>query len=78
MDIVIYSKENCQYCEKIKQVFGLKQMNYVEYKLDVDFTRQNFIDEFGENSTFPRILIDGKLIGGASETISYLKENNLV
>ncbi len=53
-------------------------MNYVEYKLDVDFTRQNFIDEFGENSTFPRILIDGKLIGGASETISYLKENNLV
>jgi len=78
MDIVIYSKENCKFCETIKQVFQHKNMNYVEYKLDEDFTRQNFIDEFGVNSTFPRIIINGTLIGGASETITYLKENNLV
>ena len=78
MQITIYSKENCPYCEKIKQVLNLINLNFIEYKLDEHFTRQNFIDEFGEGSTFPRVLIGDKLIGGCTETISYLKENNLV
>lgn len=78
MKIAIYSKENCPYCEKIKQVFNLINLSFVEYKLDEHFTRENFIAEFGEGSTFPRVLIEDKLIGGCTETISYLKENNLV
>jgi len=78
MDIVIYSKENCSYCEKIKQVFKLKDFEFVEYVLDKDFTRNQFIKEFGEGSTFPRITIDGTLVGGCTDTISYLKENNLL
>jgi len=78
MDIVIYSKENCPYCEKIKQVFNLKEYSYVEYCLDKDFNRNQFITEFGEDSTFPRIRIDGTLIGGCTETISYLKEYKLL
>jgi glutaredoxin len=78
MQVTIYSKDNCPYCEKIKQVFNLLEVSFVEYKLDEHFTRQNFIDEFGENSTFPRVLIGDSLIGGCSETVSYLKENNLL
>jgi glutaredoxin len=78
MDVVIYSKENCPYCDKIKTVFNIQNINFVEYKLDQDFTRENFISEFGEGSTFPRVIIDGKLIGGASETVVYLRENNIV
>lgn len=78
MKVAIYSKENCPYCEKIKQVFTLINVNFVEYKLSEHFTRENFIAEFGEGSTFPRVLVDDKLIGGCTETISYLKENNLV
>ena len=78
MQITIYSKDNCPYCEKIKQVFNLIDVKFTEYKLDEHFTRQNFIDEFGEGSTFPRVIIGDKLIGGCTETISYLKENNLV
>jgi glutaredoxin len=78
MQITIYSKDNCPYCEKIKQVFNLIDVKFTEYKLNEHFTRQNFIDEFGEGSTFPRVIIGDKLIGGCTETISYLKENNLV
>jgi glutaredoxin len=78
MQVTIYSKDNCSYCEKIKTIFKLIDMNFVEYKLDDNFTKENFIAEFGENSTFPRVLIDDKLIGGSSETIAYLKEQNLL
>lgn len=78
MQITIYSKQNCPHCEKIKQVFTLLHHDFVEYKLDEHFNRENFIAEFGANSTFPRVLIDGNLIGGCSDTIEYLKENNLL
>jgi len=78
MKITIYSKEDCPYCEKIKQVFNLINLNFVERKLNEHFTRENFVAEFGEGSTFPRVLIDDTLVGGCTETISYLKENNLV
>lgn len=78
MQATIYTKDNCSYCEKIKTVFKLQHIDYVEYKLDEHFDRDSFISEFGENSTFPRVLIDGKLIGGASETVRYLKENEIV
>lgn len=78
MDVVIYSKNNCPYCDKIKTIFTIQDISFVEYKLDEHFNRESFISEFGENSTFPRVLIDGNLIGGASETVRYLRENNLV
>jgi glutaredoxin len=78
MQVTIYSKSDCPYCEKIKTVFQLLEVQFVEYKLGEDFTRENFIQEFGEGSTFPRVVIGDNLIGGASETISYLKENNLL
>lgn len=78
MQITIYSKQDCPYCDKIKQVFKLLDQDFVEYKLDEHFNRENFIAEFGENSTFPRVMIDGKLIGGCTDTIDYLKENNVL
>lgn len=78
MDIVIYSKPNCPYCEKIKKVFELKDYRYVEYILDQDFTRDQFVEEFGPSGTFPRVRIDGTLIGGCSDTISYLTEKSLL
>ena len=78
MQVTIYSKEDCPYCEKIKTVFNLLNVDFIEYTLGDDFTRENFISEFGENSTFPRVVIDGKLTGGSSETITYLKEQNLL
>lgn len=78
MDVVIYTRDNCSYCEKIKSVFKIQNINFIEYTLGKDFTRENFISEFGENSTFPRVLIDGTLVGGASETVKYLRERGLV
>ena len=78
MDIVVYSKDGCPYCEKIKDLFNLKGWEFKEYKLGLDFTREQFLAEFPTQSTFPRVLIDGKLIGGCTETVQHLREQNLI
>ena len=52
MTFTVYSKNNCPYCSKVKDLFDLTEQRYVIYTLDVDYTKEQFYDEFGEGSTF--------------------------
>jgi glutaredoxin len=78
MKFAIYSKTDCPFCEKVKQVLDLTKQSFVVYTLDTDFTREQFYAEFGEGSTFPQVLCDEKKLGGSVETIKYLKEQLIV
>lgn len=78
MNIAIYSKEGCPYCDKIKTVLDQRNISYKSYNLDEDFTRDEFYTKFGSGSTFPQVIIDDNNIGGCSDTVNYLIANNLV
>ena len=78
MNFTVYSKDGCPYCQKITQVLELAELRHVVYKLDRDFDRQSFYGQFGDGSTFPQVVKDGTNLGGYTETVKYLKENNLV
>jgi len=78
MNFAVYSKEGCPYCEKIKEVLDLTKSKYVVYNLDEDFDKNSFYEEFGNDSTFPQVSVDGKKLGGCVDTIEYLKEKQIV
>ena len=78
MKFTIYSKDGCPYCTKVEQVLQLADLKHVVYKLNTDFTREEFYAEFCQGSTFPQVIVDDKHIGGCSDTVQYLKEQNLV
>ena len=78
MNFTVYSKEGCDYCERIKTVLRLTGCAFVVYNLGEDFTRGEFIAEFGEGSTFPQVSCDGKKIGGSIETVKFLREQQKV
>lgn len=78
MNFIIYSKDGCPYCEKVEQVLQLTKLQYVLYKLNEDFTREEFYAEFGEGSTFPQVIVDDYHIGGCTETVHYLKQQNII
>ncbi|MEN6553816.1 MAG: glutaredoxin [Methanobacterium sp.] len=82
MNFTVYSKKLCPYCDKIKQVLGhlssIKGYPITTYELDTDFTREQFIAEFGEGSTFPQVIVNDKKLGGCVDTIKYLQEQNLI
>jgi len=73
MKFTVYSKLECPYCYKIKQVLELCGKEFVVYTLEKDFTKDQFYAEFGESSTFPQVIVDDKIIGGCTDTIQYLK-----
>jgi glutaredoxin len=78
MKFTVYSKDGCPYCTKIQQVLQLAELQYVVYKLGVDFTRDEFYSEFGQGSTFPQVLLNEEHLGGCTDTVQYLKEQKLV
>ena len=78
MNFAVYSKDNCPYCFKVKQVLELTGSNFVVYNLDEDFTREEFYYEFGQGSTFPQVICDEKKIGGSVDTIKFLREQQVI
>jgi len=78
MNFTVYSRDGCPYCTKIQQVLHLAELRHVIYKLDRDFDRDSFYQQFGSGSTFPQVVLNGDNPGGCSETVKYLQENKLV
>ena len=78
MNFAVYTKEGCPYCEKVKEVLQLTESKFVVYNLDEHFDKDSFYGEFGQGSTFPQVVVDGKKLGGCVDTVQFLKENKIV
>ena len=57
----------------IERVYNEKGWSYVEYKLEENFTRDQFYSEFGRGATFPQLVVDGKKLGGCNESINLFR-----
>ena len=74
MNVVIYSKNNCVYCNKAK--VKLQKFNPKINMLDQDYTREEFFNKFPNAKTFPQIIINNKHIGGYNELEKWLVINS--
>ena len=73
MRIVIYSKDNCSFCDRARELLKSQGKEYIEYKLDKDFTRETIKAVFPTAKTFPVIVINNDYIGGYTELAEKLK-----
>jgi len=74
MAIEIYSKDGCSFCTQAKQLLRIHNKDFIEYKLDEDFTREILVSKFPEARTFPVIVLDGFNIGGFEQLKKHLTE----
>ena len=74
MDVEIYSKTNCGYCNKAK--IKLQKYNPRIHMLNQDFTREEFFAKFPNAKTFPQIVINNKHVGGYRELEKWLVFNS--
>ncbi len=68
INLTIYSKEGCCYCDYTKKLCDQRNINYT-LKDSSEFVKE---DE-SVKITFPRILNNGQMIGGYTELVEYLK-----
>ena len=73
MEVEIYSKSNCGYCDKAKM--RLQKYNPKIHMLDKDYSKDFFLKKFPNAKTFPQIIIDNKHVGGYHELEKWLAFN---
>ena len=81
MKIVIYSKNNCQFCTKAKHLVKTLGLEYVEKSLEKDFDSDpvKLVEDIGKQvRTMPQVKIDDKLVGGYNQLIEYFADKGLV
>ena len=79
MKVVIYSKENCIYCIKAKNLMDKLGLEYTEKKMEDFNSVDEMIDDIGKKvKTMPQIKIDDTLIGGYHQLIEFFDDKGLV
>ena len=81
MKIVIYSKNNCQFCNKAKHMIKSLGLEYEEKSLEKDFDSDptKLMEDIGKPvRTMPQIKIDGELIGGYNQLIEHFADQGKV
>jgi len=67
MVVIIYSKDNCVFCEKASSLATMKGLSVKVKKLGVDFEMEDMMKIFPTARTFPQIIVNDKSIGGYTE-----------
>jgi len=78
--IVIFSKESCPYCYDAKNVFDKMGQKYAVVELNQHpqaNSVQDILSDMTGARTVPRVFIDGKCIGGGSDTVQLFKNGQL-
>jgi glutaredoxin 3 len=73
--IVVYSKFDCSWCTKTKALLEKYNLEYEEFKIGKDLSREDFFNIVGPNvKTVPQIYINGIRIGGYESLVDYLQK----
>ncbi|EMA45971.1 glutaredoxin 3 [Halobiforma nitratireducens] len=67
--VEIYTKDDCPYCEKAKDLFDSKDVEYEEYNVtDDEELFEEMVERADGRKTAPEVFIDDELIGGWDDT----------
>lgn len=76
MKVEIYTKDNCVWCTRAKNLMNDFNISYLEHDLSDEDERKAFYKEVGENvSTVPQVYINGNRIGGYKELSKWVDLN---
>ena len=70
-NVLIYTKENCHFCVKAKQLLNMKGINFTESVVGKDMLREEFMSMYPEVKTVPLIFIDEQKVGSYEDLREY-------
>lgn len=75
MKALVWSKDNCPYCEQAKALLKSKEIEFEERKIGSGWTKEQLLEAVPTARTVPQIFLGDKLIGGFTELRKYVSEN---
>ena len=78
MNIVVYSKNNCVWCDRAKNLLNSVNLPFDEIDLSDDTERSEFYKKIGEGvKTVPQIFINETRVGGYPQLVTWFEENGI-
>jgi len=71
--VVIYTKEENQECERLVSLLRHIEWEYMEYVQGVDYTEREFRLEFGDGAEYPQVAVGYEHIGGLKDFLNHFK-----
>lgn len=75
--VVVYSKENCPYCTKAKELLNARNIAFTEIRIDQDTSKLEEMLRLSNRRTVPQIFINDQPIGGFDDLAALAKSGKL-
>ena len=73
MKAIVWSKDQCPYCDQAKALLKQQGVPFEERKIGDGYTREELLEAVPGARTVPQIFLDDKLIGGFTELRTHLQ-----
>ncbi len=77
MNVQIYTKGYCPYCDRAKEFFTARGIAYDGINIESDPDQYAALKARTQHMTVPQIFIDGNFIGGYTDMIAKVKHGEL-
>jgi glutaredoxin-related protein len=74
MKAIVWSKDNCTFCDQAKALLEQRNIAYEEKKIGHGYTRENLLEAVPTARSVPRIFVNNNYIGGFTELRKYIEE----
>ena len=74
MRAIVWSKDNCTFCDQAKALLEQRNIAYEEKKIGHGFSREDLLEAVPTARTVPQIFVNNNHIGGFTELRKYIEE----
>lgn len=73
MTNIVWSKDNCSFCNKAKSLLEAKNIPFEERKIGSGWTKEQLIEVVPNARTVPQIFINGEYVGGYTDLVDHFQ-----
>jgi glutaredoxin len=74
MKAIVWSKDNCAYCDQAKALLEQRSIEYEERKIGYGYTREDLLEAVPTARTVPQIFVNNNHVGGFTELRQYIEQ----
>ena len=74
MKAIVWSKDNCTFCDQAKALLEQRTIEYEEKKIGHGYTREDLLEAVPTARAVPQIFVNNNHVGGFPELRKYIEE----
>ena len=74
MKAIVWSKDNCTFCDQAKALLEQRNIEYEDRKIGHGYTREDLLAAVPTARTVPQIFVNNNHVGGFTELRKYIEE----